>query len=206
MLKAVIDKSAAFAKLGQRPSEEPWRGCARTARRPSRGRAPDLRGVRGHDQRKTQVRPGEDRDQGDPGLHGRAAAAAPPAPPSPAYDWSYVPTDDANGPTLLYRPRRRNLRRKKGQEGADAIDNLARRLDAARASGHPDVLKVDLQKERLAKLEELAAQEAEADQRHKDRQGQAARVDSHLPNVRHSNKPFRNYQRSGRNSRSSRRR
>ena len=101
-----------------------------------------------------------------------------------AYDWSYVPTDETYEWTYAAVPpkkKKMNKKEKKAKKAQDAIDNLARRLDAARArAAIQDVLKVDLQKERLAKLEELAAQEAEADQRHKDRQrAKAARVDTH---------------------------
>ena len=50
---------------------------------------------------------------------------------------------------------------------------------------------MDLQKERLAKLEELAAQEAEADQRHKDRQrAKAARTTLINQIVLPSNEPY----------------
>jgi hypothetical protein len=187
VLKAVIEKKrAAFAKLGQRPSEE---ALARVC--------PNCKGIQPKDEPPTCAvceAKSKEKHKYDPARietkEIRAfMAALPPAPPPgaeppEAYDWSYVPTDEAYEWTYAAIPpkkKKMNKKEKKAKKAQDAIDNLARRLDAARArAAIQDALKVDLQKERLAKLEELAAQEAEADQRHKDRQrAKAARVDSH---------------------------
>ena len=164
VLKLVIErKKAAFAKNSSRPSEEL---LARS--------------------RSAEEIPGEKRIETKEILEFLESLpkAPPPGQEPEAYDWSYVPTDETYEWTYAaVPPKKKKLskKEKKAKKAQDAIDNLARRLDAARArAAIQDVLKVDLQKERLAKLEELAAQEAEADQRHKDRQrAKAARVDTH---------------------------
>ena len=191
VLKAVIaKKKAAFAKLGQRPSEE---ALARVC--------PNCKAVQQSELDVTCPAceaKSKEKHKYDPARietkEIRAFMAALPPPPPPgaeppeAYDWSYVPSEETYEWTYAVIPpkkKKMNKKEKKAKKAQDAIDNLARRLDAARArAAIQDVLKVDLQKERLAKLEELAAQEAEADQRHKDRQrAKAARNDEHTSEV-----------------------
>mmetsp|Transcript_23061 Transcript_23061/g.68920 ORF Transcript_23061/g.68920 Transcript_23061/m.68920 type:complete len:532 (+) Transcript_23061:162-1757(+) len=187
VLKAVIDKKrAAFAKLGQRPSEEAMaRLCPNCKAAQPKDEPPTCAACEAKTKEKHKYDPARIETK-----EIRAFMAALPPPPPPgaaepeAYDWSYVPTDETYEWTYAaVPPKKKKLskKEKKAKKAQDAIDNLARRLDAARArAAIQDVLKVDLQKERLAKLEELAAQEAEADQRHKDRQrAKAARVDTH---------------------------
>ena len=187
VLKIVIEKKrAAFAKLGQRPSEDAMKrvcpNCGAIQKLEEHVTCQDC-----EIKHKSKVPYNPARIETKE-IRAFMQALPPPPPPGAAepeaYDWSYVPTDDAYEWTYAsVPPKKKKLskKEKKAKKAQDAIDNLARRLDAARArAAIQDVLKVDLQKERLAKLEELAAQEAEADQRHKDRQrAKAARVDTH---------------------------
>jgi hypothetical protein len=169
VLKLVIEKKkAAFAKNSSRPSEE-LLVRSRAAEDPP----PGLKKIETKEILEFL----------------EALPKAPPPGQEPEVcDWSYVPVEDTYEWTYAVVPpkkKKMNKKEKKAKKAQDAIDNLARRLDAARArAAIQDVLKVDLQKERLAKLEELAAQEAEADQRHKDRQrAKAARNDEHTSEV-----------------------
>ena len=190
-LKELIErKRAAFAKLGQRPSEEAMArvcpNCQAVQKLEEHVTCPDC-----EIKYKSKV-PYNPAKIETKEIRAFMQALPPPPPPgaepSEAYDWSYVPSDDTYEWTYAVVPpkkKKMNKKEKKAKKAQDAIDNLARRLDAARArAAIQDVLKVDLQKERLAKLEELAAQEAEADQRHKDRQrAKAARTDAHTSEV-----------------------
>ena len=165
VLKLVIErKKAAFAKTSARPSEE-LLARSRAAEEPP----PGLKKIETKEILEFL----------------EALPKAPPPGQEPeAYDWSYVPTEDAYEWTyaaIAPKKKKLNKKEKKAKKAQDAIDNLAKRLDTAKArAAIADVHKVELQKARLEKLEELAAQEAEADQRHKDRQrAKAARVDAH---------------------------
>ena len=74
---------------------------------------------------------------------------------------------------------------KKALKQQTLLDTLAQRLDTGRARvAAADATKALLQRARLSKLEELAAQEAEADQRHKDRQrAKASKVHAYASEV-----------------------
>lgn len=190
VLKAVIaKKKAAFAKLGQRPSEEAMaRACPNCKAVQSSELDVHCPACEAKSKEKHKYDPARIETKEIRAFMQALPPAPPPGSEPEAYDWSYVPSDEAYEWTYAVVPpkkKKMNKKEKKAKKAQDAIDNLARRLDAARArAAIQEVLKVDLQKERLAKLEELAAQEAEADQRHKDRQrAKAARNDDHASEV-----------------------
>ena len=84
-------------------------------------------------------------------------------------------------------PKKKKLskKEKKALKQQTLLDTLAQRLDTGRARvASADATKALLQRARLSKLEELAAQEAEADQRHKDRQrAKASKVHAYASEV-----------------------
>jgi len=191
VLKAVIaKKKAAFAKLGQRPSEEALARVCPNCKAVQQSEldvhcpACEAKSKEKHKYDPARIETKEIR------AFMQALPPAPPpgAEPPEAYDWSYVPSDETYEWTYAVVPpkkKKMNKKEKKAKKAQDAIDNLAKRLDTAKArAAIADVHKVELQRARLEKLEELAAQEAEADQRHKDRQrAKAARTDDHVKEV-----------------------